>query len=136
MTKVKVLWFLSVALLSACSNAEPSPTSTPEPTTTPTSTPIPMPSQVSEINLPDDPMNAPYGIAVNSLGNLYVNDAGNNRVLIFDADGNLLSKWDTQGSGDGEFKTLGFGSLAIDADDNVFIVDNGNSRIQKFDKDG
>ena len=136
MTKMAALWFLSVFVLSACSSAELPSTVTPEPTVIPTSTTMPTPTLITEIKLSDDPMNAPYGIAVNSLGNLYVNDAGNNRVLVFDTNGNLLAKWDKQGNGDGEFKTLGFGSLAIDANDNVFVVDNGNNRIQKFDNDG
>ena len=134
-----VLLLTGLVLLSACNgSADLVPTSTPtlEPQT-PTMEPTQTPEPLIEIGrITTDGMNAPYGIAVNSLGNLYVNDAGSNRVLVFDAEGTLLTKWDKQGSGDGEFKTLGFGSLAIDSNDNVFVVDNGNSRIQKFDKDG
>ena len=81
-------------------------------------------------------MKDPYGIAINSEGNIYVTDVGNGRVLIFDGSGNLTSAWDAQGSSEGEFNSLGFGGLAIDSNDNVFVVDNGNHRIQKFDKDG
>jgi tripartite motif-containing protein 71 len=43
---------------------------------------------------------------------------------------------DAKGSGDGQFKSMGFGGLAVDSNDNVFVVDNGNRRIQKFDADG
>ena len=48
----------------------------------------------------------------------------------------LLQTWDAKGSGEGELNSLGFGGLAVDANDNLFVVDNGNYRIQKFDSDG
>jgi DNA-binding beta-propeller fold protein YncE len=137
--KKTFLLLVGMYLLSACSGGVelvPTSTFTPEPSTPTievTMTPV-LPVELNSITA--EGMNAPYGIAFNSLGNIYVNDAGSNRVLVFDAGGNLLEKWDKQGSGEGEFKTLGFGSLAIDANDNVFVVDIGNSRIQKFDKDG
>lgn len=53
-------------------------------------------------------------------------DAGKDRALMFDAEGNLLVKWEQKGSGEGEFSTMGLGRLAVDANDNVFVVDNGN----------
>lgn len=106
----------------------------------PTSTPEPAGSLALEIafqfNNTPDRLTDPYGIALDSTGNIYINDAGNSRVVVFDNAGNFLSKWDKHGSGDGEFKSLGFGGIAIDANDNVFVVDNGNHRIQKFDKAG
>ena len=37
--------------------------------------------------------NQPWGLAMDSLGNLYVADAGNNRVQKLDNDGNYLSQW-------------------------------------------
>lgn len=92
--------------------------------------------QPFDITISEDSMKDPYGIAVNSKGQIFVTDAGNHRVLIFDDKGTLTSKWDRQGSGLGEFKTLGFGGIAIDGNDNVFVVDNGNYRIQKFDAKG
>ena len=137
--KRTVLLLLSMCLLIACGGgAEPSAelTPTPGPTQIPTIEATMTPEQPFEIKLSEDSMKDPYGVAVNSLGNIYVSDAGKDRVLIFDVDGNLLAKWDKKGSGDGEFKTLGFGGLAIDVNDNVFVVDNENHRVQKFDKDG
>ena len=94
------------------------------------------PELLFEITNDPDGMKDPYGIAINSAGRIYVTDAGNSRVLVFDGEGKLLSKWDAQGSGEGQFHSMGFGGLAIDPDDNVFVVDNGNHRVQKFDKDG
>ncbi|MEN9563687.1 MAG: hypothetical protein RIR73_1931 [Chloroflexota bacterium] len=139
MRRVLTVLFLSAVLLTACGSAEepvvPTSTAVP-PTQIPTIEATMTPEQPFEIKLSEDSMNSPYGVAVNSLGNIYVSDTGKDRVLIFDVDGNLLAKWDKKGSGDGEFKTLGFGGLAIDSADNVFVVDNENHRVQKFDKDG
>lgn len=137
MKKTVLFLFASMFLLSACSEgvAVP-PTTTPEPTQPPTIELTTTPEEPFEIKLSVDSMNDPYGVAVNSLGQIYVSDMGKDRVLIFDAAGNLLAKWDKKGSGEGEFKSMGFGGLAIDVSDNVFVVDNENHRIQKFDKDG
>src|SRR5215216_5826071 len=102
---------------------DPTPTPQPSPTNTPPPTPTPQPQGpitpeiLLTIDNDPDRMKDPYGIAL-------------------DSSGNLLAKWDKQGSGDGQFKSLGFGGLAIDAQDHVFVVDNGNRRIQKFDRDG
>ena len=139
MRRVLTVLFLSAVLLTACGTAEepvvPTSTAVP-PTQIPTIEATVTPEKPFEIKLSEDSMKDPYGVAINSLGHIYVSDAGNNRVLIFDAQSNLLAKWDKEGSGEGEFKTMGFGGLAIDANDNVFVVDNDNFRIQKFDKDG
>ncbi|HCR70634.1 MAG TPA: 6-bladed beta-propeller [Anaerolineae bacterium] len=142
MIKNYIVLTLSIIFLVSCGGSEAlAPTSTVEPTLvestlspTPEVTMTPETFDFPEITF--DGMKDPYGIAINSLGNLYVTDAGKGRVLVFDAQGNLLSTWDKQGSGDGEFKSMGFGGLAIDSNDNVFVVDNGNFRIQKFDRDG
>src|SRR6476659_9003670 len=46
---------------------------------------------------------APEGIAVDSSGNVYVADYGNNRVQKFDSSGNFLTKWGISGKGNGQF---------------------------------
>lgn len=139
MIKNYIVLTVSIVLLVSCGGSATTAPATLEATqlestSTPEVTMTPEPLNFPKITL--DGMKDPYGIAINSLGNLYVTDAGNGRVLVFDSAGNLLSTWDKQGSGDGEFKSMGFGGLAIDSNDNVFVVDNGNFRIQKFDKDG
>ena len=78
----------------------------------------------------------PYGIDVDGSGNVYVFDAGNNRVVVFDQSGAHTHEWGSMGSEPGQFDSLGFGGLAIDDDRNVYVVDNGNYRIQKFAADG
>lgn len=94
------------------------------------------PIEPYEIKATGDGMKDPYGIAINSAGQIYVSDAGNHRVLIFDEKGNALGDWSEKGGEPGAFNTMGFGGIAVDASDNVFVVDNGNHRIQKFDAKG
>ena len=137
------LWFvLGAGLLFVSSCASPTPTPEPDPTSTPAPTNTPEPAKPSKPELfmkltgDDRPLNTPYGVALAQDGSFYVSDSGNNRILKFDGAGNLLATWDQSGSGDGEFKSMGFGGLAVDAEGNVFVVDNGNFRIQKFDNGG
>jgi len=75
-----------------------------------------------------------FGIALDSAGNVYVSDTGNNRIQKFDASGNFITKWGSQGSGDGQFNTPA--KVAVDSAGNVYVTDPGNSRVQKFDANG
>ncbi len=144
--KKYLLCMIFLLTLNACTSQPASPAAPEEPAVS-TETPIPAspePTKASgpiahvviKLTKPDVKFKDPYGVAINSLGNIYVNDAGNSRVLVFDSAGALLSAWEAKGKGNGEFDSLGFGGIAIDSQDNVFVVDNGNFRIQKFDKDG
>lgn len=55
---------------------------------------------------------------------------GNNRVQKFDSDGNFITKWGSEGSGEGQFnRPLG---ISVDSEGNVYVVDTGNYRIQVF----
>lgn len=85
---------------------------------------------------PATPFAAPYGIDVAPSGSIYVFDAGNNRVVVFDPNGQQRTEWGGLGDAPGQFDSLGFGSLAVDDGGNVYVVDNGNHRVQKFDGDG
>jgi tripartite motif-containing protein 71 len=75
-----------------------------------------------------------HGVAVDSSGNVYVADGGNNRIQKFDSNGTFLTKWGLYGSGDGQFKIPRY--IAVDSSGNVYVVDVDNHRIQKFDSNG
>jgi len=75
---------------------------------------------------------APRGIGIEA-DSVYVADAGNNRIQLFDVAGNYLTKWGTPGAGNGQFNNpRGVGVRA----DFVYVVDAGNNRIQMFDAAG
>ena len=75
----------------------------------------------------------PYGLVVDTLGTLYVADAGNHRVM----------RW-TQGAKQGTVVVGGNGEgaaanqfyypygLSFDRHGNLYVVDFGNSRVQRF----
>ena len=56
----------------------------------------------------------PHGIAMDSQGLIYVADRGNNRIQVFDQDGELNKIWTQFGKPSGVF---------IDRDDTIYIVD-------------
>ncbi len=74
------------------------------------------------------------GIAVDSTGNVYVVDTGNNRVQKFNSQGGYVTQWGTLGTGNGQFS--GPGGIAVDSTGNVYVVDRFNNRIQKFTSSG
>ena len=82
----------------------------------------------------DGQFNNAWGIAVDSGGNVYVAEYGNDRVQKFSSTGTFLRKWGTFGSGAGEF-SLPRG-ITVDASSNVYVVDMANERVQKFSSAG
>jgi len=78
--------------------------------------------------------NYPTDVAMDSAGNVYVMDTGNNRVQKFDAAGTYLSQWGSPGSGNGQFSYPS--GIAVDSAGNVYVTDTGNHRVQKFDTAG
>ena len=65
---------------------------------------------------------------------MYVTDAGNNRIQIFDSNGNFITAWGSKGSGEGQLDTPH--DIAVDPSRNVYVAEQGNFRIQKFDSKG
>lgn len=82
----------------------------------------------------------PEGIAVDGQGNVYVVDPANYRIEKFDANGNFIIQWGSQGTEDGQF--LDAGGIAIDQQGNVYVTDNQQnvggptSQVSKFDSNG
>ncbi len=76
----------------------------------------------------------PAGIAADSQQRLYVSDEWNQRITVFDKQGNLLDEWGEAGAAEGQLNRPS--GLAFDAEENLLVVDAYNHRIQKFTKDG
>jgi len=76
----------------------------------------------------------PSNVAVDKDGNVYVTDTLNDRVEIFDADGNFINTFGKNGDGPGNFQRPK--GIAIDTDGHIWVVDAAQDRVQVFDKDG
>lgn len=66
---------------------------------------------------------SPYGIAADNADNIFVADQGNYRIQEFTNTGAYVAQWGTNGSGDGQFRTLM--GLGTDPAGNVYAVDAG-----------
>jgi sugar lactone lactonase YvrE len=86
-----------------------------------------------ELTSPGD-FSKPTGLAVDSDGNLYVADTMNNRIEIFDADGQFVSTFGKAGDGPGYFARPK--GVAIDGDGHIWVADGQQDRVQVFSKDG
>jgi uncharacterized protein (TIGR03437 family) len=85
----------------------------------------------------------PFAVAVDSAGNLYIADAGNNRVRKVNTNGTIstIAGMLLPGfSGDGGPATSASlflpGGLAVDVAGNVYVADIGNARIRKVSSSG
>jgi hypothetical protein len=59
------------------------------------------------------------------MGNLYVADAGNNRIQEFTANGTFLTSFGLMGPGNGQL--VNPQGLAVGGSGNVYVTDTGNS---------
>ena len=91
------------------------------------------PDGIGPLDLGDGQFNRPQDVVVDSTGKVFVVDSFNDRIQKFDSNGNFVTKWGSQGSGEGQF-SIPFG-IAIDSSDNVY-VDDLTHRVQKFTSDG
>jgi len=82
----------------------------------------------------DGQFSNPQGVAVDSSGDVYVTDEGNDRIQKFTSDGKFITTWGSSGSGDGQFSAPQ--GASVDSSGNVYVADDGNDRIQKFTSDG
>jgi tripartite motif-containing protein 71 len=108
--------------------------------------------------------NNPNGIAVDSAGNVYVADTGNNRVQKFTSNGDYITQWGSSSpygiavdfndnvyltfygqvqkfTSNGDYITQWGGlsnarGIAVDSSDNIYVIDNDNYRVQKFTSSG
>lgn len=80
--------------------------------------------------------NRPTDIAFDRDGNVYIADGmgTNNRIAVFNRDGNWARGWGQTGSGPGQFNKIR--GIVSDAAGNLYVADAGNNRIQVFDGQG
>ncbi|MGZ4815037.1 MAG: 6-bladed beta-propeller [Terriglobales bacterium] len=90
-------------------------------------------SKNHELTAPGD-FSRPTNVAVDSDGNVYVSDTFNNRIEIFDADGNFIRTFGKAGDGPGYFARPK--GIAVDADGHIWVADAVQNRIQVFDQEG
>ena len=84
-------------------------------------------------------INFPRGVAVDTLGNIFIADTGNHRIRKFTVDGNITT---VAGNGTGAYAGDGGGAtlaminfprgVAVDTSGNIYIADTNNNRIRKF----
>ena len=74
------------------------------------------------------------GVAFGRDGRIYVADAANARVRMFDADRRYVGEWGSFGQARDQFVTPN--AIATDADGNVYVHDDANGAVKTFDPDG
>ncbi len=82
----------------------------------------------------DGQLKAPGDIAVDTQGNLWVVDKGNNRIEKFDASGKYLAKFGSFGSANGQFNRPT--AIAIAGNGDLLVTDAGNARVERFSSAG
>lgn len=78
-------------------------------------------------------LKSPQRIAIGPDNLIYVADTDNDRVQVFDAEGNLIRTWGWKEQRDKMEKPQ---TVAVGSDGAVYVSDNENKRILKFDKNG
>ena len=76
----------------------------------------------------------PEGVAVGPDGNVFVADTFNDRVEIFDADGQFISTFGKNGDGPADFERPK--GIAIDCDGHIWVVDAAQNRVKVFNQQG
>lgn len=83
---------------------------------------------------PYEKLKNPRGFDIDSLGNIYIANTGNDNILKFDSDGkNILT---IGSSGVGDTNLLGPTSVSVDKSGKIYVADTGNNRIVVFDENG
>ncbi len=95
---------------------------------------VPTETVVAEPVVAQGQLNNPRGITRDSLGNLYIADTGNHRIVVLAPDGSQLRTIGSFGNGAGELNEPS--GVAVDQDGNVYVADTWNARVAKFGPDG
>jgi streptogramin lyase len=79
-------------------------------------------------------LKAPWGVAVNGEGKLWVVDSANNRVEEFGPEGSYVAKFGEPGSGNGQLSAPR--GIALDSAGHIWVADTGNNRLEEFSSAG
>ena len=79
-------------------------------------------------------LSKPWGVCVNSKGEVLVSESGAGQIAVLNACGARLRTIGSQGSDRGELSEPR--GLALDGDGNIYVVDSANHRVQKFSQNG
>ncbi|MBE7468232.1 MAG: hypothetical protein DPW09_14550 [Anaerolineae bacterium] len=98
--------------------------------------PLPTFSTTGQVSIlsPDlgaTPLNQPRGIAIGPNGQVYVTDTGNNRLLVLDQEGNLITEIKGGAEPFGELS-----DVAVDSSGRVYVLDVGREHLSVFDAAG
>ena len=82
----------------------------------------------------DGQFSSPCGVVVDQQGNYVVADSDNNRIQIFNSEGQFVMKFGSFGRGKGQMThTIGVGLLS---NGNIVVAEFGGNRLQIFDSQG
>jgi Tol biopolymer transport system component len=75
----------------------------------------------------------PIAVAVDSHDNVFVGEAASRSIAKFDSNGELIARFGTYGTGNGEFNYPN--SVWLDGEDRLYVADHVNHRVQVFDSE-
>ena len=81
-------------------------------------------------------LDQPWGLAVNSTGHVFVAEYWNDRISVFNEDGDFEQLIINNGEGSGNGQLNGPMDVEIDSSGNIWVLEVDNQRVQKFDKEG
>jgi DNA-binding beta-propeller fold protein YncE len=79
-------------------------------------------------------MSLPEAVAVDADGNVYVTDTFNNRIEVFDGEGNFIRTWGKNSDAPKDFQRPK--GIAIDGDGHVWVVDAMQNRVKVYSREG
>ncbi|MDD4137551.1 MAG: 6-bladed beta-propeller [Methanoregula sp.] len=80
----------------------------------------------------EGPNTTANGVAIDSSGNIYVTDTGNNKIREFSSDGSMIAYWNLKGTEPGQVDVASACGIAVDSSRNVYITDRENNTVLKF----
>ena len=73
-------------------------------------------------------LSSPFGVTLDERGQLYLADAGNERIVKLSATGRLLGVWGSDAAGPGQFESPS--GMPIDRVGNLYVADTFNHGVQ------